>query len=141
MASVLLAKPDLSLFADPETRVVLPHLIAAPRTRTTEKALVRFEGYQVPHAFRGEGRSRTYDLTCRYGSDEHEQLGDLLELLTTADDAPDGRLALRTNFWTAPGLDLYEIIAITGDVQERQAGSAAWDIVFPVETVYGTLEV
>lgn len=141
MASVVLAKPDLSLFVDPEARVVLPHLIAAPRTRTTERALVRFEGYEVPHSFRGEGRSRTYDLTCRYGADEHDQIADLLGLLAAADDGADGRLALRTNFWTAAGLDLYEIIAVTGDVQERQVGGTAWDIVFPVETVYGTLEV
>lgn len=141
MASVVLAKPDLALFSNPEVRVVLPHLIAAPRTRTTDRALVRFEGYEAPHAFRGEGRVRDYDLTCRYGADEHDDILELLQVLAAADAAADGRLALRTNFFTVAGLDLYEIISITGDVEERDIGRAAWDVRFPVRTVNGTIEV
>ena len=37
MASVLLVKPDIALFADPgPSRVVVPHLVAAPRTRRND---------------------------------------------------------------------------------------------------------
>ena len=144
MASVLLVKPDIALFADPgPSRVVVPHLVAAPRTRRREKVPVRFEGFDAPVSFRGEARTRSYTLTCRYVHDEHAQMKALIDLLESAEDAPDDRLQLRTSFFatsTFAGLDLYEVV-VAGDVTETHLGGRAWDVSFVVNTVDYTLEV
>lgn len=140
MASVTLAKPDLALFADPAaTRVVVPHLITATRTRRRELALVRFEGDAAPTPFRGAGASKTYEVTCRFGQDEHADMLALLDLLDLAMVAPDGRLQLRTA-WYAAGGDQYEVV-VAGDVSEAPLKGRGWDIRFVATTVAHTLAV
>lgn len=141
MASVILTRSDLALFSDPgNTRVVIPHLIAAPRTRNREQATVRFEGDEYDTVFRGQGRSRTYDLTCRYGQLEHGEMAQLVELLEDAHDAPDGRLQLRTHFFDVPGLQPYEVVTV-GQFTEQHLGAKAWDVKFSATTVQHTIAV
>lgn len=134
MAQVFLRQPDLSLFADPTVRVRIPHLIAAPRTRTREMVLVRFEGDSAPTSFRGEGGARSYELTCRYPSNRHVEMKELLDLLELAQDAPDSRLALRTHHFDVPGLGPFEVV-VAGDISETYASGRAWDVRFTASTV------
>lgn len=140
MATVYLAKPDIALFADPgATLVVIPHLVAAPRTRTREQASVRFEGDEAPTTFRGEGRTRVYDLTARFGGDEHDDMLALIDLIEAAHDAPDGRLQLRTNFFDTPGLNPFEVVTVS-NVVEQHLGGKAWDVRFTATTTAHTIE-
>lgn len=141
MATVHLQKPDLALFSDPvNTRVIVPHMIAAPRTRRWEQASVRFEGDTAPTVFRGEGVGRSYGIVCRYSHVEHDDMAALLRLLESAHTAPDGRIQLRTNFFDAGGLDRYEVVTVA-DVTETHVKARAWDVSFTATTVQHTLAV
>lgn len=107
MTAVVLGKADIALWSDPgATRVVIPHLGGAARNLGTSGAVVQFEGDDYPTPFRGTSRSATYDLTCRYGAHEHDQLLALVRLLDeVAPAAPDSRLMLRTHVGQVAGLD------------------------------------
>lgn len=142
MASVTLPLPDLALFADVEaTRVQVPHLVAADRTRGQSVALVTFEGDQHPTPFRGEARSLRYSMTARFGADDHDDMAALLQLLELAQDAPDGRIQYRPAYFAeTPWLQPLEVVTVT-DLAERHLGRRAWDVVIGVERVAFTVEV
>lgn len=141
MAGVTLALPDLALFSDPAgTRVEIPHLTSAPRTRKRDLVLVRFEGDPEATPFRGEGSTRVYDVTCRYSRYEASAMDDLLALLDLAHTAPDGRLQLRTAWYVGAGMDAYEVI-VAGDVSETPLPGRAWDVKFTATVVASTVAV
>lgn len=142
MAVVHLAKPDMALFSDPgSTLVQIPHLMAAPRTRHRRKVGVLFEGDNAPTTFRGaSGRQhRSYRLTCRYTAAEHQQMWALVDLLETAESAPDGRLQLRLQHFLVDGLQPFEVVT-AGDVDEQRVDGRSWDVSFTVTTAQYSLE-
>lgn len=142
MATVVLNKPDIALFADPgSTIIVIPHLIAAPRSRSFEQASVRFEGDDDVTTFRGEGRHRSHELVARFAADQHTDMLALVDLFETAHQAADGRLQLRTNFFNeTPGLQPYEVVTVAKFAEQR-AGGRVWDVRFTAESAAFTIEV
>lgn len=140
MAGVVLTNADMALFSDPDgTRVVIPHLGSQTPSRGRDGAHQRFEGYEYPHAFRGEGRSATHDLVARYGRDEHDQLVDLLDLFDVAHTVPDGRLVLRTHAGVVEGLDPYQVVTVWAD-QRKPIGGRAWELSFTATVVHHMIE-
>lgn len=141
MASVVLGRAVLALFADPATAVVIPSLMAAPYTLGRDRTSVRFAGDEYPTGFRGEGRSRTYTLTCRYPRARYDELLALLHLVDVlAPASPDPRMFLRTHFGLAVGLDVAVAVEPTGPLQVTP-GAAVTDVTFPVEVVQHSFAV
>lgn len=141
MASVELAKPDMSLFSDMAgTRVVLPRMTGQTRTRTFETALVRFEGDEAPTPFRGGGAGRAYNLMVRYSGKEHAQMAALLNLFRQAHDAVDGRIALRTNAYQVADLQPFEVVSVDS-ISETPIGGLAWEVSWVATAVQFSIEV
>lgn len=142
MAVVTLDRADLALFSDPaSTRVVIPRLTGMPQRRGRAGTTVRFEGDTDPTAFRGEGRTRTYDLTCRYAPDEHEQMAVLLELIDeVAPAAVDHRLLLRTHVGLVARLDPAVAVEVF-DVNVTPGGAGLFDVQFTAQVVQHTFAV
>lgn len=138
---LILTVPDIALFSDPEgTRVEIPHLRGQRRTRRFDQTVVLFEGDDFPTAFRGVGRSRTYDLECVYTASEHLAMRQLLDLLEDAHDAVDGRLQLRTNAGQVEGLDPVAVVTVA-EVPEEPLGGLGWRVTFTATVVQHTVEV
>jgi hypothetical protein len=135
MVAVDLGRAEVALFSDPSMRVAIPHLVAMPRRRTTFGTTVLFAGDTYPTPFRGEGRTQTFDLTCRYGRDDHPDMLALLTLLdVTAPGSPDSRLLLRTHIGLVPGLDV-AVGVVVFDVAETPAGAGVVDVTFTATVV------
>lgn len=141
MASVVLGRAVLALFADPATAVVIPSLMAAPYALGRDRTSVRFAGDEYPTGFRGEGRQFTFTLTCRYSRKQHAELLALQQLIDVQAAAlPDPRLLLRTHFGLAAGLDVAVAVELTGPLQVTP-GAAVTDVTFPVEVVQHSFAV
>lgn len=140
MAGVLLERAELALWSDvAATRLLLPRVQVLTPSRRFEMALVRFEGDTDRTAFRGEGRSRSYQMTARFLEGEHSTLVALLDLFDAAHDDLDGRLLLRTHVGVVPGLNPVEAVVVSEVSAPWQRGLAA-DVSFTAETVTYTLE-
>lgn len=136
-----LGRADIALWSNVAgTRLVIPALQVLTPSRRYEQTLVRFEGDVDRTAFRGEGRSRSYQLTARYTQAEHEDLAALLALFDAAHDDVDGRLALRTHVGSAAGLNPLEAVVVS-DVSAPWSRGLASDVSFVAETVAYTLAV
>lgn len=141
MSHVTLVRPDVALFADVEaTRVVLPRMTAMTRTRRFDQASVRFEGDDYPITLRGEGRWRQLQVLVRFMAGEHATMDELLTLFEDAQDATDGRLQLRPNAFTVPGLNPIEVVTVAEPV-ETPVGGRIWDVSFTATRVTYTPEV
>lgn len=143
MASVALGRADLALFSEPgTTRVVIPTLYAMAQRRGRARAFVQFEGDDYPTAFHGTSRTRAFDLTCRFASDEHAEMLALLDLVDeTAPGSPDPRLLLRTHIGLAAGLNPSVAVELTSEVTESPLGAGVFDVVFSVQVVQHSFEV
>ena len=142
MAQVQLGQADIALLSNPgATRVLIPHLVSAPRRRSRVGTTVLFAGDDYPTPFRGTGRAMTLDLTARFGPTEHETMLDLVELLdVVAAEAPDSRLLLRTHYALAAGLDL-AVAVVVFDVVDTPLGAGAFDVSFTATVVEHTFAV
>ena len=144
MAVVYLNRAILSLFADPSVQCVIPHLMALPSTAGRDKVFIRFVGDSYPTVFRGQGRSATYALTCRYGPDNSADLLALLVLLNeTSPSLSDSRLLLRTHIGLTSGLDVAVAVEVEGDVSRNPLAEApgSVDVTFTVRVVEHTFAV
>lgn len=137
MASVDLGRADLALFSDPgSTRVIIPTLLAMSQRRSRAKAFVTFEGDEYPTAFHGTARSRAFDLTCRFSSEEHATMLALIDLVDeVSPSAGDTRLLLRTHIGLAPGLNPSVAVELTSEVTEAPLGAGNVDVSFSVQVV------
>jgi hypothetical protein len=124
VARVDLTDADLALFSDPVgTRVAIPFLTAFAPQVQPEVVLRRFEGERSPRMFRGEGVTRSMSLSMLFPSDYHQDALALESLLRFAfEEAPDGRLQLRTNAGRVGGLDPLEVVAVTSWADVPQVG-------------------
>jgi hypothetical protein len=124
VAFIDLGHADLALFADPvNTRVKIPFLAAFSPQVQPEVVLRRFEGESAPRMFRGEGLVRSMSLSMLYPFGFHAEALALERLLAFAyEEAPDGRLQLRTNAGRVGGLDPLEVVAVTGWADVPQVG-------------------
>lgn len=143
MASVELGRADLALFSDPgSSRVVIPTLLAMSQRRSRARAFVTFEGDEYPTTFHGTSRSRTFDLTCRYSSTQHDQMLALINLVDEVSPAAgDTRLLLRTHIGLASGLNPSVAVEVTSDITEAPIGAGNIDLTFSVQVVAHTFEV
>lgn len=142
MASVVLGKADIALFADPTVRVVIPTLMAMTQRRSRARTLVTFAGDQYPTAFHGTSRSRAFDLTCRFGEHQQQTMLALLQLLDeTAPSSGDTRLLLRTHVALTAGLNPAVAVELTSDITETPLGAGAFDVLFSVQVVEHTFAV
>ena len=142
MAYVTLTVPDIALFSDPAgTRVEIPHLRVWTPTRRYDGTTVLFEGDAEPTSFRGRGRTKSHQVTCRYVYHEHAQMLALLALLDAAHDDAVGWLQLRTNRSDSEGMDPLVVAALASEVPEAPLGGKAWDITFTLQQVAYSLEV
>lgn len=140
MSAVLLQTADLSLFSDPSRRVAIPKLTGSRRVRRYDGVAVRFAGDELPTPFRGEGRGRTYDLTCRFTRKKQAQAQALLDLIDDAAGLPDSRLFLRTHYGQVAGLDDAAAVIVLQDDLAPQVGLYI-DVTLVCEAVAFTLAV
>lgn len=145
MAAVQLGNAHIGLFGDTAVQVVIPHLMAMPSTAGRNKAFILFDGDDYPTAFRGQGRSGTFSLSCRYGPDEAADLLALVDLIdVTAPSMPDARLLLRTHIGLAAGLDVAVAVEVEGDLTRTPVPEGApgtVDVSFTVRIVEHTFAV
>lgn len=140
MVAVKLEKSDLALFSDLTRRVTIPALLSVTPTRTYEGATVRFLGDTYGTPFRGEGRARTYALSCRFASYQQQALADLLALIDDAATLPDSRLFLRTHFGQTGGIDDAMAVTVLSVTPTPQAGLYV-DVTLTCEAVEHSLAV
>jgi len=135
MASVLLDSSDVALLSDPvASRVVLPRLSGMDDQQQAEVAHVQFEGYDDPSGFRGTSRTVDRRLMVRFMAREHETMGQLLDLFETARLAVDGRLLLRPNLFTVPGMNPL-FVFLASDVAKTPADVQVWDVTWTARLV------
>jgi hypothetical protein len=143
MAFVVLAKPDVALFADVAgTRLEVDHLLTADLYDSFDGALVHFDGgdAQLPVEYRGQGRSAGLQCLVRFTGREHERLVAFDALLRTARSAADGRLQVRTNAGQEPGFDGAYVGVVRSWSRPRLIG-IAYDVTFRLDLVDSTVEV
>jgi hypothetical protein len=139
MAGVLLERADIALWSDVETtRIVIDRLRVLVPTKRYEMALVRFEGDSAPTAFRGEGQSRSYQMTAMFLRDEHAEMAALVALFDAAYESPDGLLMLRTHMGSVPDLNPVEAVVVS-EVSTAWAASGVGEVSFTAEAVQHTL--
>lgn len=116
MSSIVLRRPDVSLFRDPVgTRVELPRMTALSRQVEERAALPLFDGYDDPLLVRGVlGVRRTVDLSVSFFRPEHGQLVELLGLLERLRADTDGRLMVRSVTSDTSGIDPLLVVGVTG---------------------------
>lgn len=140
MASVLLPKADLALFSDLTKRTVIPFLMSSAPERSYAGVGVRFAGDAFATPFRGEGRTKSWNLTCRYIKTDQARLLELLDLIELAANSPDSRLFLRTHYGQVPGLNEAIAVQILNIQPVPQVG-LYYDVSFTAQAVNFTLAV
>lgn len=115
MPTVDLGRAELALLSDlAGTRVVIQQLQVLVPTRTYRQVLVGpFEGDTLPLGFRGDGQSRSWQMTARYGAHQHADMEDLLELFDAAHNGVDGRMLLRTHLGDVGGINESQAVMVS----------------------------
>lgn len=143
MAAVVLARPDVGLFADFEaSRVELPRMSSMVPTREREAALVRFDGDREPTPFAGEGTARSTPIVVRFWAREHAIMDALLDLFAAAHAGEGQRVMVRPNAFAVGALNGILVGTVAGDVATPvDGGAGAWDVAWTLASTRYTLEV
>jgi hypothetical protein len=138
--SLALNRARIGLWSDPSSQIAIPHLKGMPVTRGYAGTLVQFVGDDYSTGFRGQAKTKSYAMTCRYLKAEQAQLVALINLFETAHSAPDPRLLLRTHPGQVAGLNesvavqVFDPVATPGD-------GLVWDLTFTAQVVNYTFAV